>query len=344
MPIVLLLELTAACAIVTAGATGLVLLWLRHRQILDLPNARSSHERPTPRGGGLAVIPVILVCWTVSALYGLVPLETLAPAAGGGALAALSWRDDRGGLPVLIRLAGQVGAVALCLFFLPGAGHVFQGLLAPPLDIAATVLIWVWFVNLFNFMDGIDGISAAETMAVGGGIALIGGAAAASEPGTIWLGLSIAAASLGFLFWNWQPARLFLGDVGSIPLGFLLGWLLLVLAGTGAWAPALILPLYYLADATLTLLYRLLRFRRIWQAHREHFYQRAVQRGASHGAVVLRIAAANAALILLAWLGVIWPFVAVALAVMVVVFLLGWLLRRPRVQAVAVAAGAPSAA
>lgn len=337
MPILLLFELTAACAVVTAGATGLVLIWLRHRQILDLPNARSSHERPTPRGGGLAVIPVILLCWTASALYGVVPLETLAPVAGGSALALLSWRDDRGGLPVLIRLAGQFGAVVLCLFFLPGAGHVFQGLLAPPLDLAATALIWVWFINLFNFMDGIDGISAAETMAIGGGVALIGAVAIAAESGAIWLGLSTAAAALGFLIWNWHPAKLFLGDVGSIPLGFLLGWLLLVLAGTGAWAPALILPLYYLADATLTLLSRLLRLRRVWEAHREHFYQRAVQRGASHGAVVLRIAAANAALILLAWLGTIWPFVAVALAAILVVCLLAWLLRRPPIPVITAA-------
>jgi UDP-N-acetylmuramyl pentapeptide phosphotransferase/UDP-N-acetylglucosamine-1-phosphate transferase len=343
MSILLLLELTAACAVVTAGATGLVLLWLRRRQILDLPNARSSHERPTPRGGGLAVIPVILLCWTGLALDGLVPLGTLAPVAGGGALAILSWRDDRGGLSVLIRLAGQIGAVALCLFFLPGVGYIFQGMLAPPLDIAATAVIWVWFINLFNFMDGIDGISAAETIALGGGVALTGTVTVVAEPGAIWLGLSIAAAALGFLAWNWHPAKLFLGDVGSIPLGFLLGWLLLVLAGTGAWAPALILPLYYLADATLTLLYRLLRLQRVWEAHREHFYQKAAQRGASHGAVVRRIAAANAALILLAWLGTMWPFVALALAAIVVICLLVWLLRGPPAAAIA-AAAAPSAA
>ena len=173
------------------------------------------------------------------------------------------WRDDRSSLPVLVRLAAQFGAVAIGLVFLPGAGRVFQGLLPPALDLVVTGLLWVWFVNLFNFMDGIDGITASETVTIGLGVALIA-LVAASDYGVrrrVLLGLSIraAAAALGFLAWNWHPAKLFLGDVGSIPLGFLLGWLLLGLAGTGSWAPALILPLYYLVDATLTLLYRLVR-------------------------------------------------------------------------------------
>jgi UDP-N-acetylmuramyl pentapeptide phosphotransferase/UDP-N-acetylglucosamine-1-phosphate transferase len=334
MSMLFILELMALCFAVSVAATGLVLLWLRRRQILDHPNDRSSHERPTPRGGGLAVVPIVVLCWTALSVLELAPLETLAGIAAAVGLAVVSWRDDRASLPVHLRLAAQAGAVVLGLIFLPGTGHIFQGLLPPILDWVVTALLWIWFINLFNFMDGIDGITASETVTIGIGTALIAYVAADFETGSLTLGLSIAAAALGFLVWNWHPAKLFLGDVGSIPLGFLLGWLLLGLAGTGAWAPALILPLYYLVDATLTLLFRLVRFRRVWQAHREHFYQRAVQRGSSHGAVVLRIAAANLALLLLALLATDWPFIAVALAMIVVVALLVWLLRRPEPQAV----------
>src|SRR5690606_27746163 len=132
------------------------------------------------------------------------------------------------------------------------------------------------------------------TAAIGLGVALFAGAAG-GEPALVALGLAVAGAAFGFLPWNWQPARIFLGDVGSVPLGYALGWLLLSLAAAGAWAAALILPLYYLADATLTLMRRLARGERVWQAHREHFYQRATQAGRSHAAVVSLVAAAAAA-------------------------------------------------
>jgi UDP-N-acetylmuramyl pentapeptide phosphotransferase/UDP-N-acetylglucosamine-1-phosphate transferase len=110
-------------------------------------------------------------------------------------------------------------------------------------------------------------------------------------------GAAAAAAALAFLRWNWQPARLFMGDVGSVPLGYLLGWLLLTLAGSGYWAQALILPLYFLADASWTLLRRLARGEKIWRPHREHFYQRAVQAGRSHAEVALRVMSADIVLI-----------------------------------------------
>jgi UDP-N-acetylmuramyl pentapeptide phosphotransferase/UDP-N-acetylglucosamine-1-phosphate transferase len=123
---------------------------------------------------------------------------------------------------------------------------------------------------------------------------------------------------LGFLYWNWDKAEVFLGDVGSIPLGYLLGWLLLATAAAGQWEAALILPLYYVADASLTLIRRLLRGKRIWRAHREHYYQRAVQRGLSHAAVVKRILACNVLLIVLAigaGLGLGWRALPIAGAV-----------------------------
>ena len=231
----------------------------------------------------------------------------------------MSWLDDRFGLSPGTRLVVQALCVAGGLAALPGGGAVFQGLLPPWLDLIVSGIAWLWFVNLFNFMDGIDGIAGSEAVAIGGGVALL----AVLEPGAVGLGAgllaaTLAAASLGFLWWNWQPARLFMGDVGSVPLGYLLGWLLLALAAAGFWAPALILPLYFLADASWTLARRLARGAKIWQAHREHFYQRAVQAGRSHAWVVRRVVVADLALVgLAAWAasGMTWPALAAAAAV-----------------------------
>ena len=145
-------------------------------------------------------------------------------------------------------------------------------------------------------MDGIDGITSVETIVIGVGVFLI------SDGPTAFLGGILAAAATGFLKWNWNPAKVFLGDVGSIPLGFLLGWLLLNLAGNGHWAAAIILPAYYLTDATITLIGRAIKGEKLWQAHRQHFYQKAVQRGLSHEYVATMVAFLGAVLIMLAWL------------------------------------------
>ncbi|MFQ5618307.1 MAG: glycosyltransferase family 4 protein [Rhodospirillales bacterium] len=291
---------------------------LRRRAILDHPTERSSHAEPTPRGAGLAVVPVLVAAWLLIGLGAPGgPWDIVIVGGCALALAALSWLDDLKGLPALVRLFGQAVAVAVVLAAAPGDGPYFAGLLPPALDVLAAGLLWLWFVNLFNFMDGIDGIAGTETACVGAGVAL---AAALSglDGAPAFYGLTAAAAALGFLWWNWQPARIFLGDVGSVPLGFLLGWLLLGLAARGAWAAALILPLYYLTDATVTLVRRALRGEPVWRAHREHYYQRAVQRGLSHGAVVRAVLAANvalAALAAVAALGWAWQAVAVACAV-----------------------------
>ena len=173
------------------------------------------------------------------------------------------------------------------------------GLLPPGLDMVAAGLLWVWFINLFNFMDGIDGIAGVEAASIGVGIALVSVAAGLSDVfGTF--GLAIAAASLGFLIWNWHPAKIFLGDIGSVPLGFMLGGLLLWLAANGQWAAALILPLYYLADSTITLLKRFVRGEKVWQAHRQHFYQQALAHGLSHDHVVRHVLFVDLVLIALA--------------------------------------------
>jgi UDP-N-acetylmuramyl pentapeptide phosphotransferase/UDP-N-acetylglucosamine-1-phosphate transferase len=324
-----LLALFVAVLVATVALTRVALGVLRRRAVLDRPNERSSHAVPTPRGGGVAIVASVLPAWCVAVALGLAPPVALAAAAAALLLAALSFLDDLRDLPAGLRLAGQLAAVALCLPLLPGAGHVFQGLLPHWLDLAATGLLWLWFVNLYNFMDGIDGIAGTETLAVAGGLALVA-FLAGGPPGTLALALPVAAAGAGFLVWNWHPARIFMGDVGSIPLGFLLGWLLLAAAAAGLWAPALILPLYYLADASWTLGRRLLRGARIWHAHREHFYQRAVQAGLRHDAVVLRVLAADLVLVGAAALSLAHPAPALALGAAAVVALCAELRRARR--------------
>jgi UDP-N-acetylmuramyl pentapeptide phosphotransferase/UDP-N-acetylglucosamine-1-phosphate transferase len=289
----------AAVAAASWAGTGLMLRLLLRWRVFDQPNHRSSHDQPKPRGGGLAVIAVVLTAWIIAAVTGGQAAAAFwLGIAGAGLLALISWADDLKSRPASLRFGVQVAAVVLGLWGLDPA-PVFQGLLPLPLDRALTALLWLWFINLFNFMDGIDGIAAVETVTISAGLALMAGGVLHFPLGAFDAAVP-AAAALGFLFWNWAPSRIFLGDVGSVPLGYLLGWLLVITAASGFWEAALILPLYYLADATWTLLRRALRRETLWRAHREHFYQRAVQRGFSHAAVVRRIAACNGVLVALA--------------------------------------------
>jgi len=313
-----LISLLGALAL-TRAVTG----FLRRREILDLPNERSSHTDPTPRGGGIAVMAVALPLWAVAAVFTQAPAPGAAvvPACALG-LAVLSWFDDLHRLGVGFRLAGQAAAAAVALYFAPAGGPYFAGALPPGLDAVAAGILWVWFVNLFNFMDGIDGIAGVETATVSVGLVLV--AAMAGLGGATPLhAFVLAGAALGFLWWNWHPAQVFLGDVGSVPLGFLLGWLLLGLAAQGQWAAALILPAYYLADATLTLARRAFRGEPVWRAHKEHFYQRAAQRGWSHARVSRAILAGNVLLVALAVAAAAgWVLAALAGAVFAVAVLL----------------------
>ncbi len=293
------IAITVAACIVTVLATGALVRLLRARAILDHPNERSSHDRAVPRGGGIAVMAVIVAAWLLLSWHGGMALgdsdNLIIIALLAAALAGFSFLDDLRGLPALQRLLLQTLAVALGCLALPD-GPVFQGLLPGVADRLAAGFVWLWFVNLFNFMDGIDGITAVESGSIGIGIVLItyaGGIAVHLAPPAAVL----AGAAVGFGFWNWRPAKIFLGDVGSVGLGFLLGWLLLSLASAGLWIPALLLALYYLCDATWTIVRRILRGEPFWRAHRSHFYQYAARGCGDHGRVALLILACNGALV-----------------------------------------------
>ncbi len=295
-------------AVLTWGATWAFLrvMQAHHRQ--QPPSARGMHNAPVVTGAGAVIVAVI--CALTAGMSGNEPLA----AAGtlivlAALLAALSWIDDQhGGLSPLVRLAAHAAAVTVMLFQLDGAQRAF-----PVLPLAAERVLlavaWVWFINLFNFMDGIDGLAGSETIAISIGYSLvmiaISGVGLASP-----VALTLAGAAAGYLVWNWPPAKVMMGDTGSIPLGFLLGWLMLDLALRGYPVAAFILPLYFVTDATLTLGRRVLGGELPWTPHRDHTYQRAALAAGSHAAVVLRVAAVNAVLVALAALSVHYTILA----------------------------------
>jgi UDP-N-acetylmuramyl pentapeptide phosphotransferase/UDP-N-acetylglucosamine-1-phosphate transferase len=325
MPAILAFFLTLPLSIL---ATRAVLAWLRQKRILDHPNERSSHSQPTPRGGGLAIAPVVLVAWAVLAATGVAPAALWPVIAGASALLALSWIDDKGGLSARLRLSVHLGVAIIGILALPNERLVFQNLLPLWADRAVAVIGWVWFLNLYNFMDGIDGITSVETASIGSGLIVLTLITGGSDAP---LAAVLVAAALGFLVYNWHPAKIFLGDSGSVPLGYVLGWLLLNAAADGHWASALILPACYLADATLTLARRALRGEKIWQAHRQHFYQQALRGGrVRHDQVALLILGGNILLIALAVLALDHPAVALTAAVAAVAALLITLARLGR--------------
>ncbi|MBT3358083.1 MAG: glycosyltransferase family 4 protein [Rhodospirillales bacterium] len=321
-----MLALAVLCFSVFAAvlvSTGWVVRILRRRAILDHPNERSSHAIATPRGAGWSVIPVLSAGWLAAAhAQGALSAPVWWICALALALGAVSWVDDLRGLSPVIRLLGQGIAVGIALIAAAPSTPYFGGYLPGALDPIAAGLLWIWYINLFNFMDGIDGITVVETACTGVGVALV--ALVSGMAGTeAAFGLVAAAAAIALLWWNWHPAKIFLGDIGSVPLGFLLGWLLLNLAAGGQWVAALIIPAYYLADATTTLFRRAARGEKVWRAHREHAYQQAVQKGAGHARVSLCILAANLVLIGLAVLAALgWSWVALAGAIVIVAGLL----------------------
>lgn len=293
-----LLTLFICVLLLSYSATSMTLKYLRKKAILDHPNERSSHSTPTPRGGGIgllaAIIPALILINIFSdatlAAFWVVLASTLA-------LALLSWLDDLHTLGAGIRFLLQFLAVGISLYVMPNPeGGYLGGVLPIWIEKCLLGIGWVWFINLFNFMDGIDGISGVEIATIALGISLIAYLNSLDFK-YVQSGLVFCAAAIGFLRWNWHKAQIFMGDVGSVPIGFMLGWLLILLAGEGFIIAALILPLYYLADATITLLKRAKRGEKIWQAHREHYYQKATQSGLSHDQVALRILFLNILLI-----------------------------------------------
>jgi Fuc2NAc and GlcNAc transferase len=279
-----------AC-LATAVLTAVVRRIALRRNWLDVPNRRSSHVSATPRGGGVALVPVVLPAVALGVGAGGAPLwpGVVLVSAAAAAVAAIGLLDDFRPLSIPTRLAVQALAVAAGFAVIGGVPALDVGTLRIALGLPGQLLLGlgcIWFVNLFNFMDGIDGIAAAEAAFVGIAAAVLvrlaGGAAALALAWTV-----LGSASLGFLAWNWAPARIFMGDVGSGFLGFSIAMLLVasVHARTlSAWT-AVVLVAPFLVDTTLTLLRRMARGERWYRPHRLHAYQWLARRWGSHARV-----------------------------------------------------------
>ncbi len=280
-------------ALVSGGITWLSMPLLQ-RYALARPNARSSHKIPTPQGAGIAVIAATLLvaaAWT----YGALSLPLIGSAV---LIAMVGLVDDIRPLPVLLRLLLQAVAVAAVVFTAPDTARIVPAL-PLALERGLVLLAGIWFVNLVNFMDGLDLMTVAEVVPITAALALLGWFGDLS-PSAGLLATALCGAMLGFAPFNRPTAKVFLGDVGSLPIGLLLGWCLLELAWHGQPAAALLLPAYYLADATTTLFRRMIRRERFWSAHRTHFYQRATDNGLKVPQVIGAVFALNLVLAVLA--------------------------------------------
>lgn len=291
--------LFALCFAAGLAAVLIILLYpVLVRLTLAAPIHRSSHRAPTPQGGGAAVLIAILATVSLGVVskpdFNEYWSQIAALMIAAGILGVVGFVDDVRNLAAWKRLSFHVAAVIFLIGSVPADIRPM-----PFLDWwserSLLVLCGVWFVNLFNFMDGIDWMSVAEVVPICGGCFLIG-SLGGLPPVVVLVAVAVFGATLGFAPFNRPVARLFLGDSGSLPLGLLIGWILILIAGNGYLVSAFLLPLYYLADATLTLLRRLLRGERFWESHRSHFYQRAMDNGFTVPAIVLRVFLLNVTL------------------------------------------------
>jgi Fuc2NAc and GlcNAc transferase len=306
--------ITALAALLLALLlTGLVRKLALAHGVLDVPNERSSHNTPTPRGGGIAIVFATVAAAVALAWHGVLDINLFLALTGGGILVALvGFLDDRRQLSARVRLAAHLTAAVWALVCMGGL---------PPLRFADQVVSFgwegyvigalgiAWTLNLFNFMDGIDGIAASEAAFVAWGGALL----------ALMTGVSVAVPAMacvfgavccGFLLWNWPPAKIFMGDVGS---GFM-GYVIVVLAlGAARESPVallvwLILGGVFFCDATVTLVLRLAKGERVYEAHRTHAYQRLARRWRSHRRVTIAVVIVNLVWVLpWAWLASVFP-------------------------------------
>ena len=276
------------------------------RYAMARPNARSSHHSPTPQGGGIAVVVATLgAVWTAVALMPMLQNQrgSFLIVTGAAVLLALVGAfDDLWSLPAISRFPLQCVAVGAAIATLP---NELQILPQVPwwIERAGLFVGGLWFVNLVNFMDGLDWMTVAEVVPATGTIVVLG-LCGVIDPLPALVAAALLGAIFGFAPFNKPVAQLFLGDVGSLPIGLLLGWLLLELAARGQLAAALILPLYYLADGTITLMRRVVRREPVWRPHRTHFYQRAIDNGFTVPEIIARVFLVNLVLAALAVLTV----------------------------------------
>ena len=307
----MLFILVILCGAASAALTGMVRAYALKHQLLDTPNERSSHTIPTPHGGGLAVLAASILGMGLGVATHIIDArEALTLTAGIVALGTVGWIDDtKGSLPGL-RLAVQISVACWTLYMLGGLPEIRLGTTTYVIGRTGYilgVLGIVWSINLYNFMDGIDGFAGSQAVIIFGTVAILSlykgnGSVAA-------VAAILAAACVGFLIWNWPPAKIFMGDVGSGSIGYLVCGLA-ISSENNRSVPLFVFAILgsiFIADATATLIRRVARGSRTIEAHRDHAYQRLAQTFGSHKPVTVAAAGATSVLAVLATVGTVSP-------------------------------------
>ncbi|HJD56688.1 MAG TPA: UDP-phosphate alpha-N-acetylglucosaminyltransferase [Rickettsia endosymbiont of Sericostoma sp.] len=310
--------------IATSFFTWLLIFNLPSFGMVDIPDPRRVHNKITPRGGGIAIVIVVIIGLITYEYFvtemlinsiKIVPLLLI--------ISTISFLDDLVSIPVFIRLIIHIicSTISIILFLSPAL--LFHHELPLYIDFVLSIIYLITFLNIYNFLDGIDGISGAESIHLSITILIL----CYLKYDTIIninfiivLNIIILGCSIGFLIFNWHPAKIFIGDVGSISLGFLLGLCLILISASSIhlFIASSIASLYYMTDGGLTILIRLLNKEKIWQPHLKHFFQKAVKNGKSHREVVCRIIICNILLMVLSITSLYFPLVSTIFAVLVV--------------------------
>lgn len=292
--------------------------------IVDVPSKRRAHDKITPRGGGLAFVLIYSILlpsfeyFVVGSIEdSILVLQMFIP------ISAVSFWDDISHVMIPLRLLIHVLCSCLAIMWLVHPSPILHYEIPVYLDLAIGTFALLTFLNIYNFMDGIDGITVSQSLHYSGTILLLCFVRYDLIPNVdmvIVTAVIIGGWSLGFIYFNWQPAKIFLGDVGSISLGFLIGICLLTIASASAklFAACVIASLYYIADGGMTILIRIVKGERIWEPHLQHFFQKSVKGGKSHKRTVKRIMKCNILLMLLAVQSLYYPVISIIGATLVV--------------------------
>lgn len=325
LPLANLILLCICLSVLSFGLTFFVRRYAINKRILDVPNHRSSHSVPTPRGGGLSFVCTFLGALICLYIIGIIPEEVLfALLGGGGLIAAIGWLDDNRGLTPAVRLFCQVVAAIWGVAWLGGYQSMTVGTGTLSLSWVGGILAvlgTVWMINLYNFMDGVDGMAGTEAVTVSAIAGILLFFTGNGELAMVCM--TLAFSVVGFLVWNWPPASIFMGDVGSGFLGFVFACLAIASENSGALPLIVWIMLLgvFVIDATVTLVRRLINGEKLYEAHRTHVYQLAVQAGFSHKEVTVAVCLINICLGLVAVLLVKWPGWVFPAVILVVVFL-----------------------
>ena len=337
MNILFYLILPLLLLIFTVTFLRLLINFLRKKSYLDFPVERSNHKNPTPKSGGIVVIPLIIIFIFIYVKSGYIESNPwILFCSLSIILYFFSLLDDIYNLPILPRIFIQLICVIIGVEYFNNEINILMDeivsnnlLFKKSIYIIIFKLIiissWLWIINLFNFMDGMDGLTASQICTFSMGITLLSILNFLSKNET-FLGLIILSTCLGFFYWNKSPAKIFLGDVGSIPLGFMVGFFITnSLITHHIFFPMIILILFFLFDSTFTLLKRLLSRKNILKAHSDHLYQKKIRSGHSHNYILKRINYANLILLFCSILYFKEPNISILISIIVIIYLLLWL-------------------